>query len=65
MSKEELIFYNTAQIKEMETHRWIESEKVGYDLGEEFYLDWIVRHSQRFREEWVHENALDITPNDI
>lgn len=34
------------QLQEMFKHKWIESEKVGYDLGEEAMLDWVEKHSQ-------------------
>jgi hypothetical protein len=37
--------------KEMEKHRWIESEKVGYDIGFERALtDWIVKHRSKWRK---------------
>ncbi|MCM8535247.1 MAG: hypothetical protein NE334_04870 [Lentisphaeraceae bacterium] len=32
------------QIQEMDRHKWIESEKAGYDLGQEAFLDWIENH---------------------
>lgn len=52
MKKLTLVQYNRLQMTEMEKHRWIESEKVGYDLGEDSYLDWIKKHSKKFREEY-------------
>lgn len=52
MKKLTLVQYNRLQMTEMEKHRWIESEKVGYDLGEGAYLDWIKTHSKKFREEY-------------
>jgi hypothetical protein len=39
---------------EMERHRWIESEKMGFDVGEDAYVDWIKNHSAIFREENKH-----------
>jgi hypothetical protein len=32
-------------------HKWIESEKAGYDIGfERALLDWIVKHRSAWRE---------------
>lgn len=45
-----------AQIKEMEIHKWIESEAAGHDLGEEALKDWIVKHAAEFRKHWEEEN---------
>jgi hypothetical protein len=42
---------NKKQIEEIEKHKWIESEKVGYDLGYLAVLDWIKKHAKKFREE--------------
>jgi len=41
-----------AQAYEITVHRWIESEKAGYDLGSEAELDWVRRFAKRFRDEW-------------
>lgn len=39
-----------AEREEVLRHKWIESEKVGYDIGFEFALiDWIVKHRSRWR----------------
>lgn len=36
--------------EEILKHKWIESEKVGYDIGfERALLDWIVNHRARWR----------------
>jgi hypothetical protein len=37
------------QLAEMSKHKWIESEKVGYDLGEEAMLEWVEKYSQMGR----------------
>lgn len=38
--------------EEILKHKWIESEKVGYDIGfEKALLDWIVKH----RAEWRND----------
>jgi hypothetical protein len=39
-----------AEREEILKHKWIESEKVGYDIGFERALtDWIVKHRSRWR----------------
>ena len=39
------------QVEEIQKHRWIESEKFGYDAGEEWAAtDWIVKYARSFRE---------------
>lgn len=40
-----------AEREEILKHKWIESEKVGYDIGFERALtDWIVRHRAKWRK---------------
>jgi hypothetical protein len=40
-----------AEREEILRHKWIESEKVGYDIGfERALLDWIVRYRSAWRE---------------
>ena len=34
--------------EEMLRHKWIESEKAGYDLGERALIDWVEKHSKKF-----------------
>lgn len=43
---------NKEEIRQMNIHRWIESEKAGKNLGEDAYIDWIKRYAASFRE-WV------------
>ena len=39
-----------AEREEILKHKWIESEKVGYDIGFERALtDWIMRHRSKWR----------------
>lgn len=41
-----------AEREEILRHKWIESEKVGHDIGfEKALLDWIVRHRGTWRSE--------------
>jgi hypothetical protein len=40
-----------AEREEILRHKWIESEKVGYDIGfERALLDWIVKYRAAWRE---------------
>jgi hypothetical protein len=40
-----------AEREEILRHKWIESEKVGYDIGfEKALLDWVMRHRGNWRE---------------
>ena len=41
-------------MEEMLRHKWIESEKAGYDLGEICFLDWIKTHGAQFRKKFDH-----------
>jgi len=45
------------QAEEIRKHRWIESEKVQYDLGKEAHTDWV----KHYAAEWRHwfENHYD------
>ena len=37
------------QMEEMAKHKWIESEKAGYDLGDAAYLDWVDKYIDRVK----------------
>lgn len=48
-----------AEREEILRHKWIESEKAGYDIGfEKALLDWIVRH----RSEWRTKRQVQPRP---
>lgn len=39
------------ELAEINKHKWIESEKVGYDIGfEKALLDWVMYHKKKFKE---------------
>ena len=45
-----------AEREEILKHKWIESEKVGSDIGfEKALLDWIVKHRSNWRERRIRE----------
>ena len=48
----DLRYTNAEEIRHMNEHKWIESEKRGYDVGEFAYFDWIQKYAISFRE-WV------------
>ncbi|MFP4173442.1 MAG: hypothetical protein ACLFV4_11085 [Candidatus Hydrogenedentota bacterium] len=43
------------QKKEMEKHRWIESEKAQCDLGSKAYIDWITNYAAQWRSWYERE----------
>lgn len=43
--------FNEAQVREIEKFKWIESEKAGYDLGEQAVRQWIMKYAAKFRAE--------------
>lgn len=44
-----------AEREEILKHKWIESEKLGYDIGfERALLDWIVKHRAQWRRSRKH-----------
>lgn len=53
---EKLKQFMADQIKEIEIHKWLESEKAHRDLGEEAVKDWIEKHAAEFRECWEKEH---------
>jgi len=45
-----------AEREEILCHKWLESEKAGYDIGfERALLDWIVKHRSAWRERRLRE----------
>lgn len=45
-----------AEREEILRHKWIESEKAGYDIGfERALLDWIVKHRSAWREKRLRQ----------
>lgn len=53
MPRNEFVKFLSVQRVEMEKHKWIESEKAGYDLGNGAIQDWIAKYAKRFREEYT------------
>jgi len=41
------------QIEEIQKHRWLESERVGYDVGMQWAAeDWVYKYAEAFRMNW-------------
>ena len=52
-----------AEREEILCHKWLESEKAGYDIGfERALLDWIVRHRSAWREKRQRQLATVHAP---
>lgn len=43
-----LEYRNREQVRHMDIHKWILSERRGCDLGQEAYFDWIARYAAKF-----------------
>lgn len=53
ISLESSNFYNDilAEREEILKHKWLESEKVGHDIGfEKAFLDWVINHRDNWRK---------------
>jgi hypothetical protein len=50
-----------AEREEILKHKWIESEKLGSDIGfEKALLDWIVKHRSSWRDKRVRETKAEM-----
>lgn len=53
-----------AEREEILRHKWLESEKAGYDIGfERALLDWIVKHRTNWRASRRHSPGPQIASN--
>ena len=53
MTSEQFRQFMRDEIEEIQRHKWIESEKVGYDLGDRAVQDWICKFAARYRNWWT------------
>lgn len=51
--------YLDCQTREIERHKWIESEKAGRDLGLEAVIDWIVKYAADFSDHFLQERCRE------
>lgn len=49
--------YLKVQAREIERHKWIESEKAGRDLGVEAVIDWIMKYADRFSDQYQQQKT--------
>ncbi len=49
-----------AQKEEMLRHKWIESEKAGYDLGDSVMVQWIKEHGAEWRYNFNLEHLMEL-----
>ena len=49
-----IVEYASGQIEEIKKYKWIESEKVGYDLGSNAVVDWISKYARSYRDYWIN-----------
>ncbi len=52
-SRSQFIQFLQEQANEIQRYKWIESEKVGYDLGQKAEIDWIKKYAAVFRDSWM------------
>ena len=46
---------------EIDKHKWIESEKVGYDIGKDrAKWSWITTHKNTWHSHWIKKNLDDL-----
>jgi hypothetical protein len=51
--------YLELQAREIERHKWIESEKAGRDLGSEAVIDWILKYADVFCDQFLDKKVSD------
>lgn len=44
------------QAEEMKKYKWIESERVGHDLGNNALSEWIKKYAKDFREQYLQSH---------
>jgi hypothetical protein len=50
------------QIEEIKRHKWIESEKAGYDLGEVAVVQWVEQYAEPFHRHLVDDLGEQVGP---
>ena len=47
--------------KEIDVHKWLESEKVGEDIGvDKARWSWIMNHKNKWYSEWIEKNLSEL-----
>lgn len=48
--------YLQAQLEEIHRHKWIESEKKGFDIGfDKAFHDWVAKYAADFKKFWFSD----------
>jgi ferredoxin len=45
-------YTNAEEVRQMMIHKWLESERANFDVGEAALMDWIAKYAASFRS-WV------------
>ena len=60
LSRSWLVQFLLDEQSEILRHKWLESEKVGHDIGWAWArCDWKVRHSSKYLHQWVNNHRPD------
>ena len=55
---------NQLQLEEIDKYKWIESEKVGYDLGDKAIVEWISKNAKSLRSR-IEKKQKDIVSFEV
>jgi len=55
-NQEEFHNFMQEQKNEIDKYKWIESEKLGYDIGLQGVFDWVAKYSKEFFENYIEKN---------
>ena len=56
MTKEQFHKFMQDQTNEINIYKWVQSERVGHDLGNECCIEWVMKFAKKFREDWERKN---------
>ena len=50
------------ECNEIDRHKWIESEKVGHDIGKDkAHWSWICNHKNKWHSSWIDKNLESLS----
>ena len=55
---------NQLQLEEIDKYKWIESEKVGHDLGDKAIVEWISKNAKSLRSR-IEKKQKDIVSFEV
>lgn len=59
LDKQKFANFLNLQREEIRKHRWIESEKAGFDLGRVVERDWIDKYAAGFRKWAIKQGIIE------